>query len=277
MRVERPRLSYLQPKSTSGQIKRRQTKTWSGQNEMIGPIRLENVSPHVAVFRQNPGWNPSNNPPRWSSTSGAQLSLGLVLCLCMQRGFWNAAPPLPPLAPTQQPPGKKKEKKFFLAKHCWQFDGMKSLQGYDTVCQGCSCNRCYASLSDTVKLRLLCDSQGWWGSEGWGRGAGVIPVKAKVQFLTGWRRYRVVLFQLWLCDSCMSTRIVCGFELFFRAETPLKVLCKVLGRRGKQKKKPTAKQIAWGEGCKAGVPLFAWQHNITCHTALSCFTWNCCN
>lgn len=61
---------------------------------------------------------------------------------------------------------KRKKKKCFLAKHRWQFDGMKSSQGYDTVCKGCSSsawlmrNRCYESLSNTVKLRLLSDSRG---------------------------------------------------------------------------------------------------------------------
>lgn len=66
-------------------------------------------------------------------------------------------------------------------------------------------------------------------------GRGLIPVEAIVQFLTGRRRNRVVLFQLWLCDSCMSTRIVRGHELFFMAETPFNSFVQCPEGRGEKK------------------------------------------
>lgn len=67
-------------------------------------------------------------------------------------------------------------------------------------------------------------------------GRGLIPVEAIVQFLTGRRRNRVVLFQLWLCDSCMSTRIVRGHELLFMAETPFNSFVQCPEGRGEKKK-----------------------------------------
>lgn len=163
MRVECTRLSYLQPKSPAAKSRGDRRKRGQDKRDDWPNKTPECFPPHVAVSRHNPAWNPSNDPPWWSSTWRAQLSLGLVLCLCMRRGFWNTAPAL------LRQKEKKGKKKCFLAKHRWQFDGMKSSQGYDTVCNGCSSsawlmrNRCYESLSNTVKLRLLSDSRGVGG------------------------------------------------------------------------------------------------------------------
>lgn len=148
------------------------------------------------------------------------------------------------------PPAKKKEKKKKDVFHCWQFDGMKSSQGYNTVSNGCSSsawlmrNRCYESLSNTVKLRLLSDSRGGWG--------GLIPVEAIVHFLTGRRRNRAVLFQLWLCDSCMTTRIVRGYVLFLMAETPLNSFVQHPEGKGKKKKKSTGNEQHDEKDAQAG-------------------------
>lgn len=110
-----------------------------------------------------------------------------------------------------------------------------------------------------------------WGG-GWG--GGLVPVEAIVQFLTGRRRNRAVLFQLWLCDSCMSTRIVRGYELFLMAETPLNGFVQRPEGRGLKKTTKTKTKIhwkwtTWRKGRKAGFCFFLARQHMTCHTALN--------
>lgn len=108
MRVECTRLSYLQPKSPAAKSRGDRRKRGRDKRDDWPDKTPECFPPHVAVSRHNPAWNPSNNPPWWSSTWRAQLSLGLV-CVCACDGVSETLRP-PPLGKKK----KKEKKKVFL-------------------------------------------------------------------------------------------------------------------------------------------------------------------
>lgn len=150
----------------------------------------------------------------------------------------------------------------------WQFDGMKSSQGHDTVCKSCSSsawlmrNRCYESLSNTVKLRLLSESRGWRGDSCLGDS----PVSHRQKAEQSWVVSTLALRLLHVNLHCLWQWVI----LYGR--DPFEQFCAMC--RGKSwgawKGGVHWKRTTWREKRKAGDLFLAQQHNITCHTALSC-------